>query len=182
MHSRHMRHGMRHGHERAMSRDSSREYRDDYRRDLRRREYRGGSNSGYGSRNDPRSEAYEHRRESYSRPYSEEYDRDYDDYDDDFYDEALKKICDRLSKEDPFRLSKDEVLGKAEKMGVRFKDYDEEEFYVTYLMMVTDFNGVSSEPHAYVAMAKQFLEDNDVALRGSDKLCAYICYIVLGEE
>ena len=110
--------------------------------------------------------------------------RDYRDYgeDEEEYEKHLKKLCEKLKKRDRFSLPKEEVISRAKKMGVQFNEYNEEELYVVYLMMVTDFTGITNDPHSYIAMAKQWLEDDDVMRRGSDKLCAYIYAIVLGED
>ena len=47
--------------------------------------------------------------------------------------------------------------------------------------MVSDFKHVANDPHHYLAMAKEWLMDDDVELTGSDKVCAYLYTIVLGE-
>lgn len=120
-------------------------------------------------------ERYQDRRSDYG---------DYGDYgeDEEEYEKHLKKLCEKLKKRDRFSLPKEEVISRAKKMGVQFNEYNEEELYVVYLMMVTDFTGITNDPHSYIAMAKQWLEDDDVMRRGSDKLCAYIYAIVLGED
>jgi hypothetical protein len=88
----------------------------------------------------------------------------------------------KLKKHDRFGLPKEEILKKAKEMGVKFHDFDEMEFYVVYLMMVSDFKHVANDPHYYLAMAKEWLEDDDIKRRGSEKVCAYLYTIVLGEE
>jgi hypothetical protein len=49
-------------------------------------------------------------------------------------------------------------------------------------MMVSDYKHIGNDPHIYLAMAKDWLMDDDVKMRGSDKVCAYLYTIVLGED
>ena len=107
--------------------------------------------------------------------------RDYGDMEKE-YEEELKKWIKKLQKKDRFGWSKEQVVQQAKSMGVRFEEYDEEEFFATYLMMISDFPQIANEPHTYLAMAKAFLEDDDAELKGSEKLCAYMYTIVLGKE
>jgi hypothetical protein len=67
-------------------------------------------------------------------------------------------------------------------MGVSFEHFDELEFYAIYLAMVTDYPKVANEPRFYVSLAKDFFDDDDTAKRYSEKVCAYLYYIVLGES
>lgn len=106
--------------------------------------------------------------------------RDYDDAHE--YHRDLEEWMHKLKKHDRFGLPKEEILKKAKEMGVKFHDFDEMEFYVVYLMMVSDFKHVANDPHYYLAMAKEWLEDDDIKRRGSEKVCAYLYTIVLGEE
>ena len=131
----------------------------------------------------------------YDRRYNDEaYDRDYE-YDrehrrpmdyaeedmDKEYEEKLKEWIKKLKKKDRFSSSKDDIIRKAISMDVKFDKFSEDEFYATYLMMVSDFKHVANDPHHYLAMAKEWLMDDDVELTGSDKVCAYLYTIVLGE-
>lgn len=121
--------------------------------------------------------AMEYDRE-YRRPYRDEaYDGETKEY-----EHALKDWIKKLERKDRFGSSKDEIIRKAKSMDVKFDKFDEDEFYATYLMMISDFKHVANDPHHYLAMAKEWLMDDDVALTGSDKLCAYLYTIVLGEE
>lgn len=40
----------------------------------------------------------------------------------------------------------------------------------------------TNDPHHYIVLAKEWLEDDDVQRRGSEKLCAYLYSIVLGKD
>lgn len=106
--------------------------------------------------------------------------KDYDDAHE--YHKELESWIHSLKREDRFGLPKEEVLKKAKDMGVRFHDYDEAEFYAVYLMLISDFKHIANDPHQYLAMAKEWLEDKDAKRQGSEKVCAYLYTIVLGED
>lgn len=120
---------------------------------------------------------YEYDRERYGMGDDEAYDGDTKDY-----EKKLKEWIQKLKKKDRFGSSKDDIIRKAKSMDVKFDKFDEDEFYATYLMMVSDYKHVANDPHHYLAMAKEWLMDDDVELTGSDKLCAYLYTIVLGED
>ena len=144
--------------------------------------------------------------ETYHRPVRKEHHReyDYDDYDYDYdyeYDRRreeprykhepkdmeheykldLKEWIEKLKQKDKFRLSHQDLLHKAKAMGVKFEDYDELEFEATYYMLLSDFGSVSNDPHTYLAMTKAFLEDDDIEVSPSEKICIYYYKIVKGE-
>lgn len=128
----------------------------------------------------------EYRDERYNRDY--EYDREYSRNNDYAYDgeskeyeQELKEWIKKLQRKDRFGSTKDDIIRKAKSMDVKFDNFDEDEFYATYLMMVSDFKHVANDPHHYLAMAKEWLMDDDVEMTGSDKVCAYLYTIVLGE-
>lgn len=109
--------------------------------------------------------------------------RDYAEADmDEEYEEDLKKWIQKLKKSDRFGLSKDQVIQKAKEMKVDFKDYNEEEFYAIYLMHISDYPSVANEPHTYLGMAKAWLEDKDLKIEPSEKVCKYLYEIVMAEE
>ena len=118
--------------------------------------------------------------------YGYDYNYDYAGYDyakeNEEYKKDLKKWIEKLKAKDRFGWNKEQIIQKAKEMGVKFEDYTEEEFYATYLMMVSDYKNVSNDPHMYLVLAKQFLEDDDIAMKGSEKLCAYLYEIVKGGE
>ena len=67
-------------------------------------------------------------------------------------------------------------------MGVSFNEYEPDEFYAVYLMQVSDYPSIANEPHTYLAMAKSWLEDKDIELEPSEKLCKYMYEIVMADE
>ena len=118
---------------------------------------------------------YEYPREHYGYPDYAEEDMSHE------YEEKLHEWIKKLKKHDRFGLTKEDVMKKAKSMSVNFESFDEDEFYAIYLMMVSDYKHIGNDPHMYLAMAKDWLMDDDVAMRGSDKVCAYLYEIVLGE-
>lgn len=89
------------------------------------------------------------------------------------YKKDLKEWEEKLKKKDRFGVSKEQIIKRAESMQIKFEDYDEEEFYVTYLMVMSDFPKVANDYNAYISMAKYWLEDDDIKDKGGDKLCKY---------
>ena len=190
----------------------SRNSRGQYMRDrAERRMRRNGSRNDYGYQMDYRNDRSEYRdrndyRGSRDRYYPEEYymdykqsrerDRmhdyemkrnsDYRDYTDEDlekeYHEDLKKWTEQLRRYDKFSLLKDQVLKKAKDMGVQFEDYEPEEFYAIYLMHVSDYSQIATEPNTYIAMTKAWLEDKDIKIEPSEKVCKYMYEIAMAEE
>jgi len=140
----------------------------------------------------------------YRRDYDREYDmRDYDrdyairgigrprnydrrDYADDDvekeYKEDLKEWTQKLKKFDRFGVPKETIINDAKQMGVSFDDYNEEEFYTVYLMHLSDYPTIANDHRVYLGMAKAWLEDKDIQIEPSEKLCKYMYEIVLSEE
>lgn len=114
--------------------------------------------------------------------YGYDYGYDYAKESEKEYEKDLHEWVEKLKKYDRFGWSKEQVIQQAKDMGVKFSDYDEMEFYATYIMLMSDFKKIGNDPYNYLSMAKEFLEDDDAKLKGSEKLCAYLYTIVLGEE
>ena len=146
------------------SREYPRDYGYDMRGDYRRRDY--DMNYDYDMRRDYRRDM---------RDYAD------DDYDKDYHKD-LEKWIEKLKRFDRFNLPKDQVLQVAKQMGVEFKDYDEEEFYAIYLMHLSDYPTVSNDSRMYLGMAKSWLEDKDLKIEPSEKVCKYMYEIVMAEE
>ena len=116
-----------------------------------------------------------------------DYNYDYANYDyakedEEEYKKELHKWTEKLKKHDRFGWNKDQVAQKAKEMGVKFDKFTEDEFFAVYLMHISDYKNASNDPHYYLVLTKQWLEDDDVKMQGSDKLCAYLYEIVLGGE
>lgn len=110
---------------------------------------------------------------------------DYGDYDDgkmyEEYEKDLHRWAEKLKPKDKFSMSKEQIISHAKSMGIRFDRYSENEFYTTYLMMVSDYKELGSDPSFFVKMARDFLEDDDMAVSPSEKLCIYMYKIAMGE-
>lgn len=110
---------------------------------------------------------------------------DYSDYDyakeDEHYHKDLEEWIQKMKRNDRFGWSKQQVLDSAKQMGVKFDEFDETEFYAIYLAMVTDYKSLGNEPRIYLTLAKEWLMDDDVAMKGSEKVCAYLYSVVKGE-
>ena len=111
---------------------------------------------------------------------------DYTSYDyakeEESYHKDLEDWIHRLQKGDRFGWDKHQVIDAARQMGVTFKHYSELELYAMYLAMVTDHPKSANEPRFYISLAKDFIEDDDTSKKYSEKVCAYLYYIVLGES
>ena len=144
-------------------------YQEDYRNGMdHNSDYRGRDSRG---NNDYRQDY--RRMDSYSSDYkgsSEEFKED------------IHRWTEKLKRKDTFGIKKEEVIKNAKTMGVRFEDFDEDEFYVVYLMHVSDYKSVGSDYRLYIHMAKDWLMDDDIEVSPSEKLCIYFYEIVKGES
>lgn len=167
-----MRHENRYLRDHMIGRDRARSGRNPY-----------GSRGGYVSSDHSRRDygRHDYRMNDYRM---NDYNYDYDDMDYAEMAEQYKTDLDMwakdLKKKVRLPLSKSDIMGKAAQMGVNYNKYDEQEFYTTVMMLMSDFPNIG-QPETYVAMAKQWLEDDDAELSGSEKLCAYYYTIVKGE-
>lgn len=98
------------------------------------------------------------------------------------YEKNLHEWVNKLKSKDRFGVPKEQVIKQAENMGVKFNKFTPDEFYAVYLMLISDHKKVANDYNMYISLAKDWLEDDDVAEQGGDKLCAYLYYIVLGEK
>lgn len=81
-----------------------------------------------------------------------------------------------------------QIMSAAEKLGIKFKEYDEKELCITANMLYSDYCEVfkslvpkDKEDVVYTKMAQAFLEDED-APEGSEKLALYYYCIVDDDE
>lgn len=118
-----------------------------------------------------------------------DYGYDYADYGYDYgmmelEDEDLEEWAEKLKKEleekDKQFFSKENIKKKAEEMGIKFEKFTMPEFYVTVLMMYTDYCKTlgTANMDIYLRLAKDWLEDKDVSVKGGEKLAAYYENIV----
>ena len=96
------------------------------------------------------------------------------------YKEDLHEWIEKLKHKDRFKVPKEQLIKQAKNMGIHFEEYSEDEFYAIYLAMVSDYKTVSNDYNTYIKLAKDFLEDDDMAVSPSEKVCIYLYEIVLG--
>lgn len=133
------------------------------------------------------SRMYDYDMRDYRGDYRGDYRRDYrEDYSEDRYEEDykkdLKEWTNKLKKYDRFGLGKEQAISKAKEMGVTFDEYEEDEFYAIFLMHISDYPQIANDPHTYLQMAKSWLEDKDLKIEPSEKVCKYLYEIVMAEE
>lgn len=173
--------------DRSNGNDYAMDYRNDYAERNRRYDYRYDNESRNRDFNRYPEQYGEHARpymdyEMRNRDYRYDYRMDYDDMEKEYH-EDLKKWIEKLQKMDTrIKVGKDQVIRQAKNMNVRFNDFTEEEFYATYLMIISDFPTISNDYNVYLSMAKDWLMDKDAKLQGSDKLCTYMYEIVMGKS
>lgn len=96
--------------------------------------------------------------------------------------EWAMRLLHEVDEKDRSALTKESILKKAEELGIRFDKFSEEEFYVTVLMMFTDYASTlgTASIDVYLKLAKDWLCDDDIAIRYGEKLAAYYDTIVEG--
>ena len=98
------------------------------------------------------------------------------------YFDDIDRWTEKLKRKDRFKtVKKEEIINQAKQMGVRFEDFTEEEFYAVYLMHISDYKNVANGHRMYISMAKDWLEDDDIEVSPSEKLCLYYYTIVKGK-
>lgn len=152
--------------------------RNDYERSGYSNENRNTYNNDYNSYGDYYGGYYpSHYMNDYAR-----YDRKAEREEEDEYYKELDKWISKLKRKNKFNLTEQQVIDMAKRSNLKMEDYDEKEFYATFLMLVSDYGKVSSDPQAFIEMSKAFLEDDDTELKGSEKLCKYLYAIVLDDD
>lgn len=95
-----------------------------------------------------------------------------------------KSLLSEMEERDRQQLKMDTVMKRAQDMGISFEKFTPEEFYVTVVMLHTDFSkALPAQPmDTYIKMAKAWLCDPDAAKRYGKKLAAYYEEIVNGDD
>lgn len=132
---------------------------------------------------DPR---YDYANRGGRRDYNMDYRYDYgngmlEDEDIEEWSEKLKK---EVEDKDKQFFSKENIKKKAMEMGLKFDKFTMEEFMVTALMMYTDYCKTlgTANMEIYLRLAKDWLCDEDVAVKYGEKLATYYDYIVEAED
>lgn len=91
-----------------------------------------------------------------------------------------KSLLSEMEDKDRQQFRMDGVVKRAQEMGIVFEKFTPEEFYVTVVMLHTDFSKAlgAASMDTYLKMAKAWLCDPDAALRYGKKLAAYYEEIV----
>ena len=118
------------------------------------------------------------------------YDYGYDDYGD--YGETLSekeleewchKLKSKLDEREKQMFSKEMISQKAKQMGKEMKGFGEKELEVVCLMLYDDYKpSVGQNPDLIIKLAFDWLNDQDAAVKGAEKLAMYKDYIVDGGE
>lgn len=111
--------------------------------------------------------------------------RDYGEPDyleDDDIEDWADKLKREVEEKDKQFLSKENIKRKATEMGIKFDKFSFEEFYVAVLMTYTDYRKTlgTANMDIYLKLAKDWLCDEDVAVKYGEKLATYYDYIVEG--
>ena len=111
--------------------------------------------------------------------------RDYGDYSHGgLSHEELEKWKKSLHKEledhDKEVMKMEKVIKRANDMRIEFDKFTEEEFYITVLMLYTDYKDTLGKGNVevYIKLAKDFLCDEDAAVQYGEKLAKYYEEIV----
>lgn len=148
-------------------------YMDDYVSDYARRErrdYARGRRTGRYSRADYAGYDYADGEEEY--------------LDDETLMEWSKEMLDKVEEKDKPYFTKENIEKKAKEMGIKYDDFTFPELYTATLMKFTDHSKTlgTANKDTYILMAKDFFEDEDSELQGSEKLAAYYYNVVCAEE
>jgi hypothetical protein len=141
-------------------------------------EFMGYCSGYYGS---PDQDYGDYRYRDYGRGYG-----DYGDYGETLTEQDLdkwnKKLLGKLDERERQMFSKEAIMAKARPMASQMKDFGEKEVYTTTLMMYTDYKkSIGQNIDLAVKLAMDWLNDDDVAVKGAEKLAVYYDCIVEGE-
>lgn len=91
-----------------------------------------------------------------------------------------KRLLDEVNDKDRQYLKMENVIKKAEQLGIRFDEFTPYEYYITVLMMFTDHYKTlgTANYDIYMKLAKDWLCDEDAAVQYGKKLTAYYENIV----
>lgn len=130
----------------------------------------------------------------YARSRGRGYDYGYDyagDYGEgltkDELEEWKMKLMKEVEEKDKHFFTKDNISMKARNLGAKMKDYNEEELCLVTLMVYTDYcktvkKYAGTNMDIYIELAKDWLEDEDSELKGSERLAVYHDCIIEGED
>lgn len=93
-----------------------------------------------------------------------------------------QKLMKDVEEKDKAFFKYENVEKKAKDMGIQFDKFTFDEFYTTVLMMYTDYCKTlgTANMDTYLRLAKDWLCDEDVAMRYGEKLSSYYDNVVMG--
>lgn len=93
-----------------------------------------------------------------------------------------QKLMQEIEDKDKAFFKYDNIEKKAKEMGIQFDKFSFDEFYTAVLMMFTDYCKTlgTANLDIYLRLAKDWLCDDDVAMRYGEKLASYYDYVVEG--
>lgn len=93
-----------------------------------------------------------------------------------------KRLLAEVEEKDKAFFKYENIEKKAKEMGIQFDKFSFDEFYTTVLMMFTDYCKTlgTANLDIYLRLAKDWLCDDDVAMRYGEKLASYYDYVVEG--
>lgn len=96
--------------------------------------------------------------------------------------ELSKKLLSKVEEKDKQFFTQQNIKTKAQNHGISFDYFSFEEFYVTILMVYTDYHKTigSGNMDIYLKLAKDWLCDDDTAFRYGEKLAAYYDGVIKG--
>lgn len=112
---------------------------------------------------------------------------DYGDYGETLSEKELEHWCEKLKKQlddqEKQMFHKDMISQKAKSMGMQMKGFGEKELEVATLMVYTDYKRtIGKNPDMAIRLAYDWLTDEDVAVKGAEKLAVYYDCIVEGSD
>lgn len=120
-----------------------------------------------------------------SRDYGYDYDYDYaDGLEDEELMEWSKELIEGVEPNMKQHFTKEAFERKAKELGINDDKFEYAELYTTTLMLYDDYKKTlgSGNIDLYIRLAKDWLEDEDSELKGSEKLATYYDEIVCGGE
>lgn len=112
---------------------------------------------------------------------------DYGDYGETLSEKELEHWCEKLKKkldeQEKQMFNKDILAQKTKQMNLQMKGFGEKELEVATLMAYTDYKKtIGKNPDMAIRLAYDWLTDDDVAVKGAEKLAVYYDEIVMGGE
>lgn len=96
------------------------------------------------------------------------------------YQEWIGKLMEEVDHKDSEMFKKEKIIQKAQELGIKPEGFTMDDLYLTTIMMYTDHYKTLGNANItiYVKLAKDWLIDKDVSVKGSEKLASYYENIV----